>query len=253
MVQSLNQTISFKDMRECDNCKESGLKLNFDPILMMDLCDECNKKLLIKTLQDEPERFYNYVNIPRFYSDCKFESFKTKSKDSKVTEIYIKIKSLMQDYVKKNESLFLSGICGSGKTMLAVSVLREKIRLLISISKLRFEPVRNILSNIKETYNNNYVFKETEKSILENYSNYDFLVLDDFGYDAKPSNNQINILYSLIDERINKNKQTMITSNLTINQINDVYGSRIASRISGFIYIRIDGIPDYRKFNHSKF
>ena len=58
------------------------------------------------------------------------------------------------------------------------------------------------------------------------------LILDDMGAE-KTSEWSIQTLYSIIDRRYRDEKQTLITSNLTLDEIAEKVGDRIASRIAG--------------------
>ena len=57
-------------------------------------------------------------------------------------------------------------------------------------------------------------------------------MLDDLGVD-KTSEGSLQTLYTIIDRKYREEKQTLITSNLTLDEIAEEVGDRIASRIAG--------------------
>lgn len=83
---------------------------------------------------------------------------------------------------------------------------------------------------------------------LNNYIwNYDYLILDDLGAEKLTDASRQN-LYYLIDERYKNMKAIIITSNYTIEQINDIE-PRIASRLAEMgVILKLNG-DDYRTSN----
>ena len=61
--------------------------------------------------------------------------------------------------------------------------------------------------------------------------NCDVLFLDDLGSENKIKNVTNEYLYLVLNERMLNHKKTVITTNLNLAQIQDVYGERIFSRL----------------------
>lgn len=74
--------------------------------------------------------------------------------------------------------------------------------------------------------------RQTEEEIISRYSDVTLLVLDDLGAE-KSSDFAIQSLYLIIDRRYSREQQTIITSNLSLGEIAEKIGDRIASRIAG--------------------
>jgi DNA replication protein DnaC len=72
---------------------------------------------------------------------------------------------------------------------------------------------------------------EEKSGIMDNYINCEILFLDDLGTENKINNVTNEYLYSIINERMQNHKKTVITTNLDFSQIQDVYGERIFSRL----------------------
>ena len=160
-----------------------------------------------------------------------------------------------------NTSAFLYGPAGVGKTVLATVLLLDSLskdrHVAYLLQKLdptnaKYDPdcartidhlfvgVSNLLSQLKNTYNTKAgnTKEESEREIIEKYSNVNFLVLDDFGTE-RSTEWTFSILYLIIDNRYNNYKRTIITSNYTLNQIaRKLEDDRIPSRIQAMCQIR---------------
>ena len=95
-----------------------------------------------------------------------------------------------------------------------------------------------------------YVFdaklKSELKGIYDDLYNCELLVIDDLGTERV---NQFTLpeLFSLINERDNRKRATIITTNLSLEQLQNIYSERIFSRItSNFRLLKLSG-PDIRK------
>ena len=102
-----------------------------------------------------------------------------------------------------------------------------------------FITVPELLLMIRNTFNRKTQHGEnipTESDIIERYSDIDILYLDDLGTE-KPSDWAIQVLYLLIDRRYSEMKRTIISSNLSLNEISDRLDDRISSRIAGMCEI----------------
>jgi len=143
----------------------------------------------------------------------------------------------------KEDSIFLHGSPGIGKTHIAAALMREKIlgdneahytypdksvRVYMPSYPVMIT-IPDLLLEIRECFNGG---QESESSIIERYSAKKCLILDDMGVE-KTSEWSIQTLYSIIDRRYREEKQTLITSNLTLDEIAEKVGDRIASRIAG--------------------
>lgn len=143
--------------------------------------------------------------------------------------------------------MFISGKTGSGKTHLACAILadlfyRGKIAdKKGTIKRQDFITAPELLLKIKHTFDGH----GDEAELISWYSFGDLLVLDDFGAE-KASDWSNNVLYVILNRRYRNCLPTIITSNLSPQEVENEHGARIASRIMcGNIFV-IDA-PDYRK------
>ena len=166
--------------------------------------------------------------IPKLYTICGFETFR--GNDKVVTAIKTAA-------MKKNHIVLIGGT-GCGKTHLAISALKE-----YGGHYKGFCPTQEVLLNIRESFRPNS--KESEADIIDQYTEYDVLVLDDLGAE-KTSEYSITTLYLIIDRRLRDCMPTIITTNLTLTEIEEKLSARIASRLSAMTVFKIN-MPDYRK------
>jgi len=139
--------------------------------------------------------------------------------------------NLPRNPVEDVSSLFIFGKVKTGKTIRAAQLLVQQ-RMFDYINNISrttlFVSFPELFAEIRDTYNNN---KLTEKEVLDKYLNVDFLIIDDF-LTAKPTDWVMEILYRLINYRYENLKKTIITSNLSLEEIENVLqDQRITSRI----------------------
>ncbi|MFH0771312.1 MAG: ATP-binding protein [Candidatus Omnitrophota bacterium] len=171
-----------------------------------------------------PERL---AGVSIKYQDYSFDNFKGNEK-------------LVRDLRDiKVESIILSGKTGCGKTHLAISMLRE--------ANLRwaayFITIPELLLKIRGSFDSQS--NETEEEIIAKFSDYELLVLDDLGAE-KTTEYSITTLYLILDRRNRENRRTIITTNLSLQDIEETLGARIASRLADMKFIKIN-MQDYRK------
>lgn len=125
----------------------------------------------------------------------------------------------------KKRIFSLIGKSGTGKTFLASACANA------AISKGGSVVFLTAFGVIARATKYHTTFDESKESWLQPLFDCDLLIIDDLGTEAIYKNVTLEYLYLLINERQLKGKHTMITSNLSLDQIVNRYGERIASRI----------------------
>lgn len=165
-----------------------------------------------------------HCGVPRLYGGCTLDNYHGNE-------------NLVNELRKGKMNIVLRGNTGSGKTHLAIAILKIQ-----ASNNSRFVTVPDLLLKIRSSFNGG---PETEDEIIREFSSIPILVLDDLGAE-KTSEFAITTLYIILDRRIRDCRKTIITTNLSQVDIEEVFGSRIASRLASMENIKIN-MPDYRK------
>ncbi len=139
-------------------------------------------------------------------------------------------------------SLLFSGKTGCGKTHLAVAIVRELVKR-NAVYRVRFITAPEFLLEIRATFKSGDGV--TESDILDKYSKCELLILDDLGAE-KVSDFTIQSLYLVIDRRNRDLRPTIVTTNLTLEEIETQIDARMASRLADMKVVKLT-MPDYRK------
>jgi len=148
---------------------------------------------------------------------------------------------------------FLTGPVGVGKTHKAVAMMREAIirnsnawrtaDLVRGIYNARFFPVTSLLMRIKDSFHPEAA--ETEGEIISQVTSPDLIVLDDLGAE-KVSDWTLQTFYTIIDTRSREQRTTIITSNLSLDELSAKLSDRISSRIRGMCEVIVMAGKDRR-------
>lgn len=128
-----------------------------------------------------------------------------------------------------SESVFITGTAGTGKTFLAAAILRAGLDV-PTRRTVRMVGVPELLLKIQASFGERAT--KTSDEILDAYSDASTLVLDDLGAE-RTTEWALQTLYVLINRRWESEKQTIITSNLSLDELTSRLSDRIASRIAG--------------------
>jgi DNA replication protein DnaC len=180
-----------------------------------------------------------------------FEYPETKMKESGVASLHLgcslenyeggeKYRAIAKACADEPSNLVLWGGTGGGKTHLAVAILREIVR---RGGKAFFITAAELLLEIRSTFKPNSW--EDEAAVVAKYGDMPILVLDDLGAE-QTTPWAITTLQLIIDRRYREERPTIITSNLSPEQIEKQIGFRIASRLAGMKIGEVK-MPDYRK------
>jgi DNA replication protein DnaC len=140
-------------------------------------------------------------------------------------------------------SKFITGKAGVGKTYMAKQLLFE--------AKSEYETIKSKYHPLvaKEELYKKYSIPELimeariPKRALELIKEATFaevIILDDLGMN-KNSNYNPDIVYIILNKRLEKGKTTIVTSNLSITRIGEEIDDRLASRLASFEVVEIEG------------
>lgn len=146
--------------------------------------------------------------------------------------------------VRSGRGIFITGECGTGKTHMGVGLLLDwysRHAKSIVINSSIFMPVVELFFDLKRAFDK----PGGEADIIDLHSYSPMLMLDDLGAE-KVSEWSIQVFYLILDRRYRGMLPVIITSNLSLGRISEVFDDRVASRIAEMCeVIRLEG-PDRR-------
>lgn len=208
------------DKPECCLCGDTGY-------VGGKICD-CIKKEASRIMAEELSR-----EMP--LGDCRFDNFdlkfypdKTDSDGTNPRRRMTSILKLCREYVlnfgENSENLLFTGGAGLGKTHLTLAIVGgviEKGYMAI------YGSAENLFSAVE-----NEKFSGEGRGNYDMMLNCDLLVIDDLGAEMATSFTK-SVLYNLVNTRILSGKPTIINTNLSMKQIEEMYSPRISSRLIG--------------------
>ena len=221
------------DKRKCD-CGNPTVKY-YSEVFGRDIhsrfCEQCETKqrefVEQKIIQEQLKKIENQVKrtLPKIYQHSKISDLNPQLAEA----IHRK---------PVNQGLFLWGPVGTGKTYAAAAVVRHYIE---KGNQAKFVDFADLLLDIRNCFRSNGM---TERQILEPLLNSSLLVLDDIGTNkngGQESEFTTEVFRKLINHRINELLPTVITSNLSPENLGAAFGERIASRLKTFAVVKLGG------------
>ena len=220
----------------CDGKGATGLSVTQQGQKVFDHFCVCDLGTQMKKTQDDAnavrrlvgrgnmvDQMWERANVPRRFNDMRLEN-------SPNTEYALRmVYSTGEPYQEAQEpdSWFLHGAVGVGKTCLAVGYAYEMVQA--HLTPTRFVTLPAMMSEIRSCYDDG---GPSEREVLRYYKEAELLIVDDMGAEHTSSSNWLSDrLYQILGDRHDQLRPTVMTSNLSISELGDIYGERITSRI----------------------
>lgn len=227
----VKNNISLEPKFECAKCNDSGYELLSNGTKMC----TCFKQELINEA-------YNKSNLYRLQEDT-FSSFdsalfsdeiNTQKYDASISpkQNIERIKNICEEFISNfdnpsQKNLLFTGTPGIGKTFLSGCIANE---LLNKGYTVLYQTAPVLLDRIFEYKYNN---KETSKELYDNLFNVNLLIIDDLGTENLTSA-KFSELFTIINSRLlNPQTKTIISTNLSLENLAKNYDDRILSRLIG--------------------
>lgn len=183
------------------------------------ICDDCER---LENRIASPEKYVMSIGVGKRHSVCNIDNFNGSEHDHVTPKI---------DKDFGENILIQSKNVGNGKTHLAIAILKIFGSQNGGVNK--FVNFSNLMLDIKSTFNDSK--DHTEHEIIKKYCSYEMLVIDDIGAE-KASDYNMSVLYIILNNRYEAAKPTVITTNMSGEDIVSQYGKRILSRLrSGYL------------------
>ena len=131
-----------------------------------------------------------------------------------------------QQYPAKGNSILFTGGTGVGKTFLTNCIARKLMDTYHSVIYFSASDLFEVFSRNKFDYDQAEEMKDTYRYILD----CDLLIIDDLGTELINTFTASQMFYC-VNERLNRNKGTIISTNLTLGELQDAFTERVTSRI----------------------
>jgi len=169
------------------------------------------------------KKIFSSSKIPRRYEHVDLQNYPNKKQNKSVFDA-------LQKYAQDGEingknSLFIHGRVGIGKTGVSTAILRERMKKMVPGL---FIESNELMGRIRASFNQSSEY--TEDEIIDAIKTVEFLVFDDLGTE-KVSDWVKSKLFEIINARYNNLLPTVITSNLTMEQVARQYGDRLTDRL----------------------
>ncbi|AXK51376.1 ATP-binding protein [Spiroplasma alleghenense] len=155
--------------------------------------------------------------------DDNFETISSYDKKLKAGEVVdesrVRYVKLINTIIKNNykKGVFLSGLPGVGKTFL----LQITANQFAQKNKVAFITVSNLIKTVKDGFSNNELQKE---NLLRSLMRVDYLFLDDIGGEVVTAYSRDEILFTLLNYRMENKKPTFFSANFRLNKLDAIYG-----------------------------
>lgn len=222
--------------KQLNNIKEPEIKYEIieKPIWEYEECHNCKNERYIRTELKES-------GVPNDYLTKRFENYylynKKEDNESQITKIeYLKkiIKAWddPKNKLKIPKVTIFYGNTGTGKGHLCTALIYELIKNYKADCK--FVKTETYMDMLKASWKKDKE-DEHESDIKRKYTSCDMLILDEIGLrDKKDTDWFFKELYMLIDTRYENGKPTILTTNLTEQELANYfnqYHKRLASRV----------------------
>ncbi len=207
----------------CPLCQDEGFRDGkLCPCLKQRMCMEACKRLN----QISPLSLSTFDTFQlRYYSDQPGEN-ESLSPREHMRGILEYCKQYAAHFSLQSPSLLFRGGTGLGKTHLSLAVAGVVLQKGYGVV---YDSVHNILSSLEqEHFRRDAVSDDTTRTLLD----CDLLILDDLGTEFL-SPFLTSSIYNLINSRLMAQKPTIISTNLTLKELEKRYSERFVSRIIG--------------------
>lgn len=220
------------DKPACPLCRDTGWQGAKMCRCLRDLCAQEQIKELSKLL-DLGEQSFDAFRLD-YYSQTPWPSMGTSPRANMelVYEVCLNYAEKFGRFYFKN--LFLSGAPGLGKTFLSACIAR-------TVSEHGFSVVYDTAGNVFAQFEARKFQRDGDnareaRDETRRYLNCDLLILDDLGSELTTQFTQ-SALYELLNTRLVGEKCTVISSNLTLEDVSRRYAPQIASRLEGEYHV----------------
>ncbi|MBQ8027955.1 MAG: ATP-binding protein [Clostridia bacterium] len=207
----------------CSVCRDTGFHDGY-------YC-ECYKTLIKETAKKQLPFGHrleecSFKNFNRFYYPDLTDPILGVNQKDHMASIVEYCKEWAKDFSRSSGGIIMLGQTGLGKTHLSLAIAGVVVDKGYNVY---YNSVQNIMNSLEKEH---FGRSKGEESIDEDLYESDLLILDDLGAEFI-TQFTVSQLYNIINTRMIKGLPIIISTNLSMKEIEDKYSQRIASRIIG--------------------
>lgn len=216
---------------ECNKCKDTGFLENGNK------CNCLKQRLLEDTyamsnLNEILEKDnFNTFDIDIF-SDSPLENRDLSPRENMkliLQDMYFYASNFDKKNNEEKNNLIFIGKPGLGKTFMCSCIAKEVLNKGYTVI---YQTSFNLMEVIERYKFKTNSFSSTDEDNYNNLFSCDLLIIDDLGTEM-PNSFTTSELFNIINSRLNSGKRIIISTNLNLSQINEIYTERVLSRIVG--------------------
>ncbi len=213
----------------CELCKDTGVHEGKKCTCYMSVL----KKILLSQIDGSKNLSFN---LGKDVFDNFSLSWYSKEIDAKVgvspyenmLYVYRYCKEFCENFDKEKKNLYFYGHSGTGKTFMASCIAND---LIMKGYTIVYQSAYKLFQ-FMEDYKFNRIDRSANASLYDNIYNSDLLIIDDLGTEFGTTYT-CSVFFDILNTRILNEKSTLISSNLTLNNLENNYTDRVSSRIIG--------------------
>lgn len=216
----------------CESCKDTGFVDGKKCSCLTDLMKSIAYKEMCDDFPLESCTFQKFDLS--FYPEETDEKIKVSSKRH-MAEIFDFCQNFADDFSPHSQNLLMYGETGLGKTHLSLAIAGKVLEKGYGVI---YGSAQNLLSSLEnEKFGRSNDKISSERSIL----NCDLLIIDDLGAEFSTPFT-LSAIYNIINSRLLARKSVIISTNLSLEELEKKYSKRVLSRIIGnYTYLIFSG------------
>lgn len=191
------------------------------------LCGQALRDCECKTDTPKEPATLRALGLDSEFWDSKLEDFDD--------ELATAVRALVEN-PKLVRGILVTGFSGRGKTRLLAAALQHFID---AGGYPKFYLSADLFTRLSSVYDQNPT--ETRYSALGDLTGCPFLGIDDLGREGKPTDFVLSALHQIVSKRHGNYRPTIVTTNLSLHELERRYDAAIASRIGSWLPVVMDG------------